>query len=167
MKRPCFSKLNFMTRIIVYLLAILTLNCSLADAAKLSPERLAELHELIFRTVKPAAILPPAVYAICADDRGRLADPGHQWEATDVIADETLPRKRLIWAVRGGDYYVVHYERGGYAHSFHVLVAEVRKGDAKPIFIWHATAKERLKDFAAFLDGVAMNKLDDRPGTAN
>ena len=61
----------------------------------------------------------------------------------------------------GGDYYVVHYERGGIAHSFHILVAKLPKGDGKPKIIWQAVGRQ-LKDYAAFLDALRNGKLDDR-----
>jgi hypothetical protein len=73
----------------------------------------------------------------------------------------TLPGKRLIWAAVGGEYYVVHYERGGIAHSFHVLVAKLMKDDSKPKVIWRAAGKQ-LKDYAAFLDALRSAKLSDR-----
>src|SRR5690348_9701135 len=63
-----------------------------------------------FRQILATTNLPPAILALCADAAGRLADPGGKWEATDVISDPSLPRKRLIWAAAAGEYYVVHYE---------------------------------------------------------
>jgi hypothetical protein len=69
-----------------------------------------------FHEVHSTKDLPPAVVALCVDDKGKLADPGQNWNATDAITDPTLPWKRLIWAAIGDDYYVVHYERGGIDH---------------------------------------------------
>ena len=69
--------------------------------------------------------------ALCVDDNGRVADPGHNWNATDAITDPTLPWKRLVWAAVGNDYYVVHYERRGLDHSFPILVAKLANNDAK------------------------------------
>ena len=80
--------------------------------------------------------------------------------------DPTLPGKRLIWAAAGDEYYVVHYERGGIAHSFHVLVATLTKGDVKPKAVWRAVGG-RLKDYAAFLEALRSGKLDDRLGYAH
>jgi hypothetical protein len=153
-----------MMRIILCLLSIVAVqNLCHADVTKLSAERQKALREFDrFREISTTTDLPPAVYALCADDVGRLADPGKKWEATDAITDDKLPRKRLIWAVLDGDYYIVHYERGGYAHSFHVLVAQMKDGDTKPTFIWRGVAGKQIKDFKEFLDAVASNKLDDR-----
>jgi hypothetical protein len=113
-----------------------------------------------FHEVRSTRDVPPAVVALCAED-GKIADPGQKWNATCVITDPTLPGKRLIWAAVSGDYYVVHYERGGIAHSFHVLVAKLTKDDAKPKVIWRAAGRQ-LKDYAAFLDALRNRKLDDR-----
>jgi hypothetical protein len=124
-------------------------------------DRKALLDASRFHEVHSTKDLPPAVVALCGDDKGRLAEPGENWNATDAITDPTLPWKRLIWAAVGGEYYVVHYERGGIDHSFHILVAKLTKNDAKPTVVWHAVGQQ-LKDYAALLDALRSGKLDDR-----
>jgi hypothetical protein len=64
-------------------------------------------------------------------------------------------------AAVGDDYYVVHYERGGIDHSFHVLVAKLATSDAKPKIDWQAVGGP-FKDYAAFLDALRSGKLDHR-----
>ena len=113
-----------------------------------------------FREIRIGTNVPPAIFALCADHKGRLAEPGQKWEMTDVITDDKLPTKRFVWAVTDGEYYVVHYERGGYAHSFHFLVAKLKMAESTPSFIWRGVG-EKLKDYSAFLDAVVSNKLDD------
>src|SRR5690242_18499919 len=90
------------------------------------------------------------IFDILAEARTAVKTDFQKWEFTDVITDDKLPTKRLIWAVTDGEYHVVHYESGGYAHSFHVLVAKLKAGDSKPSFVWHAAGRQ-LKDFRAFL----------------
>lgn len=113
---------------------------------------------LRFHEVYSKGDLPPAIIALCGSE---LADPGKKWNATDVIIDPTLPAKRLIWAAIGGDYYVVHYERGGIAHTYHVLVAKFAKNGGKPKVIWSAMGGP-FKDYAAFVTALRSGKLDDR-----
>jgi hypothetical protein len=133
-----------------------------ADVTKLPAEdRKALLDGSRFHEVHSTKDLPPAVVALCGDDKGKLAEPGQNWNATDAITDPTLPWKRLIWAAVGSEYYVVHYERGGIDHSFHILVAKLTKNDAKPTVVWHAVGHQ-LKDYATFLDALRTGKLDDR-----
>jgi hypothetical protein len=124
-------------------------------------DRKALLDASLFHEVHSTKDLPPAVVALCVDDKGKLADPGQNWNATDATTDPTLPWKRLIWAAVRSDYYVVHYERGGIDHSFHILVAKLTKNDAKPKVVWHAVGHQ-LKDYTAFLDALRTGKLDDR-----
>jgi len=132
-----------------------------ADVTKLTAaDREALLDASRFHEVRSTSNLPPTILALCdSGGDGKLAEPGQKWNATDAITDPTLPGKRLIWAAIGDDYYVVHYERGGIAHTFHVLVAKLTKNDTKPKVIW-AGAGGPFKDYAAFLDALRTGKLD-------
>jgi len=102
-----------------------------------------------FHELYVATKLPPAIVALCADESGRFAEPGQNWQATDTVNNPSLPRKRLIWAAVGGEYYAVHYERGGRGHSFHVRIATFSNGDHKPRVVWRGVG-ERLKNYSAF-----------------
>lgn len=145
---------------LLFAVAIQSLCC--ADITKLAAEdRTISQDFSRFHEVHSTNALPPAVVALCVDDKGRLADPGQNWNPTDAITDPALPWKRLIWAAVGGDYYVVHYERGGIDHSFHVLVAKLAKDKEKPKVIWTGIGRP-LKDYTAFLDALRSGKLDDR-----
>ena len=162
--RPVLVNTNQrMTRLVHCLMAIMALqNFCHADVTKLPADDQKRLRDVSrFHEVHAATNLPPTVFALCADGSGRLAEPGQKWEVTDVITDDKLPTKRLIWAVTDGDYYVVHYERGGYAHSFHFLVVKLKEGDGKPSLVWRGVGGQ-IEDFRAFLDAVTSNKLDDR-----
>jgi hypothetical protein len=131
------------------------------DVTKLPAEDRRALQDSSrFHEVHSTGDLPAAIVALCADD-GRLAGPGQKWNATDAITDPTLPGKRLIWTAVDGEYYVVHYERGGIAHTFHVLVATLTKSNTKPKVIWRGVGGP-LKDYAAFLIALRNGKLDDR-----
>jgi hypothetical protein len=134
-----------------------------ADVTKLPAEdRKVLLDASRFHEVHSTSDLPPAALALCdGGGDGKLAEPGQNWNATCVITDPTLPGKRLIWAAIGGEYYIVHYERGGIAHSFHILLARLAKDDAKPKLVWRAVGRQ-FKDYAAFVDALRSGKLDDR-----
>jgi len=92
-----------------FLLAIVIQSFCFADITKLPAAQRKVLEDSSrFHEVLATTNLPPAIIALCADDSGRLAEPGQKWEATDVITDVSLPRKRLIWAAVFGAYYAVH-----------------------------------------------------------
>lgn len=146
-----------------FVLVVLVQTVSFAEITKLSPEERTALESfsrgsLILSTTN----LPPAIVALCADRNGRLAEPSQKWETTDLITDGSVPRNRLIWAAVSGERYVLHYERGGRGHSFHVSVFALAKGEQKPKVIWRGTAYNSFKDYTAFLEGLRSGRLDDK-----
>lgn len=152
-----------MKLISLYLLfAVLIQSLCYADVTMLSERAREVLQDSArFHEFHTTTNLPPEVVALCADENGRFAEPGQDWEATDFITEPTLPRKRLIWAAVADEYYVVHYERGGRAHSHHVLVATFTNGDTKSKVVWRGVG-DQLNDYATFLDALRNGRLDDR-----
>src|SRR6185295_8430855 len=125
-----------------------------ADITKLPAENRKALQDATrFHEVFLTKELPLGIVALCTDGGDRMAEPGQKWQVTDVIMEPSLPIRRLIWAATDGEYYVVHYERGGIAHSFHVMIATITKENSKPKLVWRG-AGERLKDYRAFLDAM-------------
>ncbi len=150
---------------IVFTAAVGSLCC--AGVTRLPAEdRQALLDASRFHELHSTTDLPPAILALCdGGGDGKLVEPGQNWNATDAITDPTLPGKRLIWAAVGGEYYVVHYERGGIAHTYHIVVAKLSKDDVKPKLVWRAVGGP-FKNYAAFLDALRSGKLDDRLRTS-
>ena len=106
-----------------------------AEVTRLPPEYRRALQDVTrFREIRAVRNLPPVVVSLCADDKGKIAEPGQKWEATDFITDDKLPSKRLIWAATDGERYVVHYERGGRAHS----AASLAGDPALPQYRWRS-----------------------------
>jgi hypothetical protein len=106
----------------------------------------------------PTTKLSPSIVALCAAGNGRFAQPGEKWEPTDIISDASLPWKRLIWAAKSENYYVVHYERGGRCHSFHILVATMENGEASAV--WRAVGHS-FQNYAEFVEGLHTGALND------
>lgn len=152
-----------MKHLVLYLFcAVWSYSLCSADVTKLPAEDRKALENVArFHEVHSTRDLPPAIVALRTGDNNKMADPGQKWNATDAIIDPSLPGKRLIWAAVGGEYYVVHYERGGIAHTFHILVAKLTKDGAKSKPAWRAVGGP-LKDYPAFLAALQDGKLDDR-----
>ena len=151
-----------MTRRVCYFVAILVFPvlCHAAVTKLRDEYRVALQNVSRFKEIRLVTNLPPLVVALCADENGKLAAPGEKWQAGDVITDNRLPRKRLIWAVTDGEWYVVHYERGGRARSFHILVTALGRGEAKPKVVWRGVGSQ-LKDYSGFLAALQNGSLDD------
>ena len=71
-----------------------------------------------------------------------IADPGREFQVTDVIVKPNLPIRRLVAAGCSTDHCLVHYERGGFAHTWHVAV--FRWTPAQTRFEWGGVSAGRL-----------------------
>ena len=88
-----------------------------------------------------------------------MADAGEPWNPSDVITRPILPMQRLIWAVAGDGYVVVHYEQGGYAHRFEVVVISPPRDDGTRAVIWPTAVSDRVIDFPAFASLARLGKV--------
>lgn len=51
-----------------------------------------------------------------------IAEPGAPFRAADVVTNANLPTRRLALAACSIDHCLVYYERGGIAHTWHVML---------------------------------------------
>jgi hypothetical protein len=51
-----------------------------------------------------------------------IAEPGAEFQATDVVVNPRLPIRRLVSAACTIEYCLVYYERGGAARTWHVAL---------------------------------------------
>src|SRR5262245_16401264 len=148
------------------LFAVAVASLCFADVTRLSSQDRGVLQEsLRFHEVYSTSDLPAAVVALCTNGVGNLAEPGGKWNVTDAISDPTLSAKRLIWAAIGGEYYVVHFERGGIAHTFHILVGKLANGDSQPKVVWRAVGGP-CENYVAFLGALRRVTLMYRMGNS-
>ena len=67
-----------------------------------------------------------------------IAEPGAEFQVTDVVGNPALPIRRLVAAGCSSDHCLVYYERGGIAHTW--LVALFHWAPAATRFEWGGTA---------------------------
>ena len=149
----------------VLVLALLSIHLpSLASVTKLSPETKAYLlRENAFGEISSVKDIPASVLAkfaeIAKDPNIKIANPGEKFQATDVIYEKGLPSRRLIWGGLSKEYCVVHYEQGGYAHSFRVILLRRSGNDAT--FLWGGAILDRIKNLLDFRNLLKEDVLDD------
>ena len=72
-----------------------------------------------------------------------IADPGAQFQGSNVVADPKLPTRRLIAAGCSKDYHcLVYYERGGSDHTWHVALFHWNPAETR--FEWGSPAPRGL-----------------------
>jgi len=90
-----------------------------------------------FRVVTDVRALPSPVLQTFTEKGGLrllMANPGQKFEVTDVL-DATLPRERLIFAGVAGGKCFVHYEKGGYTHSYIIeIFGPTSTGKVGPLY---------------------------------
>lgn len=67
-----------------------------------------------------------------------IAEPGAEFQATDVVGNPKLPIRRLVAAGCSSDHCLVHYERGGQARTWRVALFHWTPAATR--FEWGGTA---------------------------
>jgi hypothetical protein len=67
-----------------------------------------------------------------------IAEPGAEFQVTDVVVNPRLPTRRLAAAGCSTDHCLVYYERGGVDHTWHVALFHWTPAATR--FEWGATA---------------------------
>ena len=103
-----------------------------------------------YKIVRKVADLPTGVrklYIVNGGSHVAIADPGERFEATDVITDPGLPRRRLILAGVAQERAFVHYEQGGIAHSYIVEFFRLESPDAAVgLWSWYCGPAKTLAE---------------------
>ena len=71
-----------------------------------------------------------------------IAEPGAEYQVTDVTVIPNLPGRRLVVAGCSIEYCLVYYERGGRAHTWHVALFHWTPAATR--FEWGGTAPAGL-----------------------
>ena len=93
--------------------------------------------------------------------RFTMADPGEPFQATDVIYDASLPRRRLVFAGQQDRRFLIHYEQGGIARSYRLDFLEVG-GDNRARVVWEGycnRAAGNVRELAGMLESRQCGSL--------
>jgi hypothetical protein len=92
----------------------------------LSPEMRTLVRDGTFGIVTSVRGLPlgvrDALQTLFGSRTLAIAEPGAEFQQTDVIVDPSLPIRRLVAAGCTSNHCLVYYERGGFAHTWHVAL---------------------------------------------
>ena len=104
---------------------VVAANQATAPAA-LSTEVLAHVRNGRFGVVTSLRGLPlgvrDALQTLFGSRTLDIAEPGADFQRTDVLVTPRLPIRRLVAAGCSADRCLVYYERGGFAHTWHVAL---------------------------------------------
>jgi hypothetical protein len=117
-----------------------------APTAALSAALRAHVKDDRFQTVTSIRGLPLGVrdglQTLFRSQTLDIAEPGAEFQATDVVVNPKLPGRRLVAAGCSAEYCLVYYERGGFAHTWHVALFHWTPAETR--FEWGGTAPAGL-----------------------
>ncbi len=88
-----------------------------------------------------------------------IAEPGAEFQVTDVIADPKLPTRRLVAAGCSTDHCLVYYERGGIAHTWHVAMFHWTPTETR--FEWGGIAPGGLASIDDVRNAILSGAIED------
>jgi len=114
---------------------------------------------VLVKTEDMPAPVKQAFAKITGEPSFSLANPGKKFNATDYIVDQTLPHRRLVFAGNRGDEWFIHYEVGGRAHYYCVVLFRVDSKNGLQ-FMWGG-AGPRVKSLDELRKAVADGQFAD------
>ena len=116
-----------------------------------------------FTIIRNTTDLPPnirsAFATVTRTKPFALANPGEKFQETDVIYEEGLPRRRLLFAGVSNNRWFIHYEYGGWGHGYAILMFTTQP-DRSVLFTGSSLPKKasNLDDLRA---AIAVSDLND------
>ena len=109
------------------------------------------------RTDQVPAAVWTAFAKVLPDHRSAMANPGEKWQATDYVLEGDLPWRRLIFAGTSERYVLLSYERGGIAHSYHLVLFHIDGDEARKVWSGAGTPSlQSLADLPAWIQSAAI-----------
>ena len=88
-----------------------------------------------------------------------IAEPGAEFQVTDVIGDPKLPPRRLVAAGCSTDHCLVYYERGGTAHTWQVALFHWTPAATR--FEWGGIAPQGLASIDDVRNAILSGAIKD------
>lgn len=86
-----------------------------------------------------------------------IAEPGGEFQVTDVVVNAKLPIRRLVAAACSTDHCLIYYERGGIAHTWQVALFHWTPAATR--FEWGAAAPGGLANIEDVRQGVLSGAI--------
>jgi hypothetical protein len=130
--------------------------------AALSTELRAHVRDGRFDVVTSIRGLPlgirEALPALFGSRTLDIAEPGAEFQRTDVVVNPSLPTRRMVVAGCSTEHYcLIYYERGGFAHTWHVALFRWRPAETR--FEWGGAAPANLTTLDALRKAIVAGTV--------
>jgi hypothetical protein len=129
---------------------------------RLTPTQREDLLAGDYQLLRHVADLPArcqaGLRAAAREDSLDMAGPGEEYQVSDVVTRPGLHWRRLILGGVNGQRCFIHYENGGIAHSFHVVMIDM----GSPLkLLWHGALDSAHPDITSLRK--SLRKASDGP----
>ena len=146
----------------VSLLAVVADGSQATAPGALSPELRAQVRDGQFGVVTSLRGLPlgvrDALQMLFGSRTLAIAEPGAEFQRTDVVVNPSLPFPRLSAAGCSMRYCLVYYERGGFAHTWHVALFHWTPAATR--FEWGGSAPGGLKTIDDVRQAILSGRIE-------
>ena len=119
-----------------------------------------DTFEVVVSTKEIPATVQNRFSMTCRESTFSMANPGEEYQETDVVENDSLPSRRLVFAARSTDHFLIHFEKGGFGHSY--IVVLFRLTDTSVRFVWGASCEgASFKDMLELITAIRNDKVDD------
>jgi hypothetical protein len=125
-----------------------------AQEVSLDLKNLGVPSNVIFKQVNEIKNLPASVVRLLPDG---IANPKERFQVGDVIVEESLPLRRLIVGATAPQYCLLHYERGGRAKSYLVVLFRLDGQNASVVRVTYTD--QRLQTIFAIKGAVENGRI--------
>lgn len=111
------------------------INAPLAKLNKKNKELIKFLstdYQVVYKTEEIQSNILNALYEKFAGKK--IANPDEEFNPTDVIYDENIPQRRLVFAGSSSNSWFVCYEHGGYGYHCHLIIFSTEKEKVQIMF---------------------------------
>jgi hypothetical protein len=91
-----------------------------------------------------------------------IAEPGAEFQVSDVVVNPKLPIRRLVAAGCSTDHCLVYYERGGTGHTWHVALFHWTPAATR--FEWGGTAPGGLATIDDVRNAILSGRIKGQAG---
>jgi hypothetical protein len=141
--------------------AVAAISCANARGP-LAPELASIVESGKLKSLRSVQEVPADVLRVCFPHQ-IPADPGKDWNPTDVVRDAKLPFSRVRWLAADDTHWLFSWEHGGIAYTVGFMMVTKTQG-AAPVAVWDAGgADRRLLTFEEFQEYVRSNGVFSDP----
>ena len=136
-----------------------------AVVTSLSAEDKCHLLQDTFSLLGTVREIPEPVQRLLLPDRKQplngMADPGREYQESDLIGPSPLPFRRLVFAATSPGYCLVYNEQGGIGYWQRVSLYRLNGGRASLVWETSLLPERHLLNFAELRARICNGKYDE------